>query len=83
MGDGCAKGTLLGLFDIHMNPLMIASCISKGIDHLLGHGEVVAVAEVLTDMGFDAVGALHDCFGHALVIPDALVFLALGVQKQG
>jgi hypothetical protein len=49
----------------------------------LGHGEIVAVAEVHADVGFDAIGALHDYFGHALVIPDALVFLALGVQKQG
>jgi len=77
-----SERTILCLLHVDVDPLMVTGGVGKCVHHLLGDSDVVAVSEMLADVGFDAVGAFHDGFGHGLVIPDSLVLAALGMEQQ-
>ena len=50
----------------------------------MGHSEVIAIAKMLTYMGFE-VFVVFDNGGHwnRLAVPNALVLAALGMKKKG
>ena len=83
MCDGLAKWASLCFFYIEVNPLMITCGIGEKLYLFLCDGQVVAVAQVLSNMGFKVFVVFDDC-GHvqSLAIPDALVLTGLVVEEQ-
>ena len=63
MRDRCAEGTALGLFDIDVNPLMIAGCIREGVDAFLVDLEPVGCSEVLADTVLEFMRGLEYAHG--------------------
>ena len=83
MCNGLTKWASFCFLYIEVNPLMITCGISKKLYLLLCDGQVVAVTQVLSNMGFEVFVVFDDC-GHSrsLAIPDALVLTGLVVEKQ-
>ncbi len=69
MCDGSAEGTGLGSLDVDVDPLVVTGGIGELVHLLLGDLDVVAVAEVLADLGLQTVDAFDDR-RHGRIIAD-------------
>ena len=75
MGDGPAEGTGLGPLDVDVDPLVVAGGVGELVHLLLGDLDVVAVAEVLADLGLQPVDAFDDR-RHGRIIADRVAAVA-------
>ncbi len=83
MGDRLTERTGLCLFNVEVYPLMITSCIGEKLHLFLRDCHVIAVSQMLANMGFEIFVVFDDCgHGQSLAIPDALVFTGLGVEEK-
>ena len=53
MGDRAAERPGLGPLDVDVDPLVVAGGVGELVDLVLGDLDVVAVAEVLADLGLE------------------------------
>ena len=69
VGDRAAEGPGLGPLDVDVDPLVVAGGVGELVDLLLGDLDLVAVAEVLADLGLQPVDAFDDR-RHGRIIAD-------------
>ena len=60
MGDRASERACLGPLDVDVDPLVVACGVGELVHLLLGDLHVVAVAEVLADLGLQSVDAVDD-----------------------
>src|SRR5690606_30095547 len=78
MSDGAAEWPGAGLFRVHMDPLVVAGGVGKGVDALLVDGDPLGCAQALA-YGLLQGGCVVECGGHVCT-PRTLHFGVLVVR---
>lgn len=71
------KRSTLGPFGVYVDPLVVAGGVSEQVDLILGHGDVLAIAEVLADQILEGVQAFDGCCHDVSSVPTTVTTLGL------